>query len=381
MNAHTEIKADAVIKSLTVDIGDLRAALAWVNSVRQHRNTIPIISHNLFRVENGILSITATDLDRETTETLLCEASENWGFVANGYRILKVTAGLTGSVKIEHDVPNERLTLTAEGITLVMNLLAPAEDWPALVKHKHLGSIEVGEAVLHQALKLVKPCISTEETRYYLNGIFWAAHDGALRMVTTDGHRLARLDLDAPEPPHNVIFPRDAVSPLLAMLTAKGNQSAKISFYGKDNTARVMCAQVGERTLYAKLIDGTYPDYTRVIPSDERENKIDILVPRTAAQRLRLMTDGDRWANKVCRISPEKGTMTVAPSGGDETLSVTYAAAGKPAPEVGFNVNYLAQATATLGDIRLRSSSGADPALVTCEAHTNLLMVLMPMRV
>ena len=383
MNAHTEIKADAVIKTLTVDIGDLRAALGWVNTVRQARNAIPILGQNLFVVEGGILSVTATDLDREATEAVLCEASDDWSFVANGFRILKVTAGLTGLVKIEHDPSNDRLTLTCDGITLVMNLIAPPEDWPHLRvdAYKPIGDIEVSEAVLHEALKLVTPCISTEETRYYLNGIYCCAENGGLRMVTTDGHRLARLDLDVPEPPENVILPRVAVAPLAAMLKAKGNQSAKVSFYGVTGQPMIMSFARGDRTLHTKLIDGTYPDYARVIPPEDRENKVDIVVPRSAAQRLRLMADGDRWSQKACRISPAKGTMTMGTANSEASLSVTFAASGKEGPDVGFNVNYLAQATATLGDMRLRTSSAGDPALLTCEAHPNLIMVMMPMRI
>jgi DNA polymerase-3 subunit beta len=380
MNAHSEIKPQTAIKSLTVDIGDLRAALAWVNKVRERHVMIPILSQNLFRVENGILTIVATDLDREASESLLVEASENWSFVANGQRILKVTSGLSGTVTLEHDVANERVSLIAEGMTLAMNNMFPPEDWPRFAKHEQLGEIEVGEAVLHEALKLVAPCISTEETRYYLNGVYWTSHNGASRLVTTDGHRLARLDLEAPEPPHNVIYPRKSISPLSAMLTAKGNQAAKVSYMGRkaDGAALVLGVEIGERKLFSKLIDGTYPDYTRVIPPEDRENRIDIVVPRTAAQRLRLMAGCDATG---CKISPEKGTMTVSTADRDASLSVNFAPAGKPAPEIGFNINYLAQTTAKLGDIRVRGLSGSDPALVTCEAHTNLIMVLMPMRV
>ncbi|AUR35811.1 DNA polymerase III beta subunit-like protein [Phaeobacter piscinae] len=378
MNAHSEIKTDVATKSLKVDISELRAALAWVNKVRETWSRIPILSQNLFQVEDGQLTITATCLDREARQSLSCDTSDAWSFVMNGHRVMKVTAGLSGTVTIEHDIAKDLLTLTADGMSLAMNVMAPPEDWPTINKQKPLGGIEVGENVLLRALTLVKPCISTEETRYYLNGIYWTSHDGASRMVTTNGHRLARLDLEAPNPPFDVIFPRIGITPLSAMLTENGNQLAKITYRGADQTPTLLSIEMGDRELHCKLIDGTYPDYKRVIPSVDGEQAFDIIIPKSATQRLRLMA-GPR--DLGCKISPEKGTMTIGREDHDGKLSVTYAAKGKSEPDIGFNTLYLAQTTATMGNIRLRAKDKGAPALVTSEAHTDLIMVLMPMRV
>ena len=378
MNAHTEIQAETKVRRLTVDISDLRAALGWVNKVRENRTTIPILGQNLFQIAGDRLTMIATCLDREAKATIPCEASGDWSCVVNGHRIVKVIDGLSGSVTIEHDQAADQIALRADGMSLAANVMAPPEDWPHFDQRKSLGSIEVGENTLLRALRLVKPCISTEETRYYLNGIFWTSHDNGSRMVTTNGHRLARLDLDAPKPPYDTILPRIGIAPLSAMLTANGNQSVKVSYIGMDETPMAMRFELGDRTLTCKLIDGTYPDYSRVIPSLSMEPKFDAVITNSVAQRLRRMSD---FHTPGCKISPANGTITIGNSSRDGMLSVTYAAQPKPGPDVGFNVHYLAEATKMMGDIRIRSLGKADPALVTSEELTDLTMAIMPMRV
>lgn len=221
------------------------------------------------------------------------------------------------------------------------------------------------------ALGLVSDCISTEETRYYLNGVFWTNHNGKSRLVTTDGHHLAVLDMDADAPIRGGIFPRTCLAAVTGMSSPKGN--GLVAVIRHDNHR--ITVQNGDRLLSTKLIEGKYPDYTRVIP--ELADDVDVVITKTTARRLASVMSE---RSQVCRISPKSATASVKLIDSMGELQIPIAAAPKGGPDIGFNTRYLTSMTATIGDLRLRCKGAGDPATITCEDHAYPLCILMPMR-
>jgi DNA polymerase-3 subunit beta len=315
--------------------------------------------------------VTATDLNIEACKFIDCEAKGEWSFLANGARLLNLFSGMTGQAEFEIDAQAERLTVRADGLELTLNLMMPPDDWPTFELQRPQGLIEIGEAVLHRALHLVTPCISSEETRYYLNGIFWTRDGEKSRMVTTNGHQLARLDLDCPAPPVDAIMPRTATTILQSMLTAKGNEAVQLVHH---ENSRVTFSK-GLYSLRTKLIDGIYPDYTRVIPADT--GPIDVVITRETARRLLAVTDE---CSKACKISPAKAEVSVKLQNEGE-LRIPIGTQAKDGDDIGFHAPYLATLTRCAGDLRIRAKDKAAAARLTNEANPDLLYILMPMRV
>lgn len=375
MNAHADFKQTSKARTLTVDIADLRAALTWTTKAKARRITIPVLGLHRFDVSGNTLYVTATDLDMEACKAIDCTARGRWSFLTNGSRLLKLLTGMTGQAEFELDQKAKQITLKADGLVLKLNLMIPVEDWPAMRLEAQSGSFEIAEKSLHRAMQLVTPCISTEETRYYLNGIFWTRGEDSTaeksRLVTTNGHQLARLDLDCPAPPSDVIVPRSALTILQSMLTKNGNESVSVVHHKNDRVT----FNKGTYSLRTKLIDGKYPDYTRVIPADT--GAIDVVITRETARRLMSVSD---CTARACRISPANAEVSVKLLNEGE-LRIPIAAKAKDAPDTGFHIPYLAQLTATAGDLRLRSLDDGSPARLINEDTPDLLYILMPMRV
>lgn len=371
MNAHTDFKRTSKTRTATVDISELRAALNWTSKAKGRAWTIPVLGMHRFDVNKNTMSVTTTDLDLEACKFMDCEAKGKWSFLTNGARLLSLLSGMSGQAEFELDPNGERLTLRADGLELTCNLMIPASDWPTFELHRPKGRIEIGEAALHQAIKLVAPCISSEETRYYLNGIFWTRDGDKSRLVTTNGHQLARLDLDCPAPTADAIIHRSAISILHSMLTAKGNEAVQVVHHGNERVT----FNKGLYSLRTKLIDGTYPDYTRVIPADT--GPIDVVITRETTRRMMAVSDE---CSKGCTISPARAEASVKIQQEGE-LRIPIGTQAKEGDDIGFNTAYLAALTRCAGDLRLRGMDKGSPARLTNEDNPALLYILMPMRV
>ena len=314
MNAHAKIASPTGSTTLHVDVADLRNALAFTSRAIERRNTIPILGQHLFVVTDGALEIHATNLDLHAIQRVECKAQGSWSFVIGGWRLRKLISGMTGAVSFTINAAKETLTFQAAGITLTLKTIFPAAEWPALKLGAPNKTAIFGEATLHQALRYVTPCISTEVTRYYLNGVFWPAGKPGeqCRFVSTDGHRLARYDFDGPSAPRNIIIPRAAVSYMQGMTVKGGN--GEIQLTPRKN--KVLSITKGDQTLHVKEIEGTYPDYTRVIPKDG--GVVDVVVGKEAAQRLCSVFSAGMAPH--CKISPSLGVITAHLDDGDISI-------------------------------------------------------------
>ncbi|WP_417702247.1 DNA polymerase III subunit beta [Pseudophaeobacter sp.] len=371
MNAHTDFKGITKTRTATVDISELRAALTWTSKAKGRFRTIPVLGMHRFDVNENTLSVTTTDLDIEACKLIECEAKGKWSFLTNGARLISLLSSMSGRAELEIDAQEEHITLRADGLELTLNQMITPSDWPTFELTRPKGQVEVSETALHRALRLVSPCISSEATRYYLNGIFWTRDGEKSRMVATNGHQLARLDLDCPAPHTDVIIPRTATTILQSILSAKGNETVEVVYHGNDRVT----FNKGLYSLSTKLIDGTFPDYTRVIPTDT--GPIDVVITRETARRLLAVTDE---CSKACKISPSKAEVSVKLQNEGE-LRIPIGTQAKGGDDIGFHTPYLATLTRCAGDLRLRALNKSAAARLTNEDNKDLLYVLMPMRV
>jgi DNA polymerase III subunit beta len=373
---------------LTIERAALLKSLAHVQSVVERRNTIPILANVLLRAHgDGQVELVATDMDLDILEQVKCATASEGATTAPAHTLYDIVRKLPEGSEIQLDGggAKERLIVRAGRSTFTLPAL-PTADFPVLASDGLPFKFSLGAAVLRSLIDRTRVAISTEETRYYLNGIYLHATQSnelaVLRAVATDGHRLARVEEPLPEGAGSmpgVIVPRKTVNELRKLLDeVTGEVDIALS------ETRIQF-RVGPITLTSKLIDGTFPEYERVIPRDNdkilRVGKKDFAdaVARVAAissersRPVKLSLARDLLV--LSASSPDQGTATEELDGD----RVSYAAGPL---EIGFQARYLNDITDQIvGDVEFRFSDGAAPTVVVDAADASALYVLMPMRV
>ncbi len=381
--AHGEV----IQMKLKADRATLLRALAHIQSVAEKRNTIPILANVLIAVREGRLALTATDMEIAIVEDVAATTSRNGATTAPAATLYDIVRKLPDGAEVELDHPGGDAQLALRSGRFATSLLVlPVEDFPSMTAGQLPHRFHLPALQLRGLIDRTRFAISTEETRYYLNGIFLHAveTDGQrrLRAVATDGHRLARVEEDLPEGAGGipgVIVPRKTVGELRKLLDeASGSVEVALS------DTRIQFA-VGPITLTSKLIDGTFPEYDRVIPRDNdkvlRVGKRDFAeaVARVAAissersRPVKLALERDLLT--LSAASPDQGTATEELDGD----RVQYAAGPL---EIGFQARYLNDITDQITEqVEFRFADGSAPTIVCDAADSSALYVLMPMRV
>lgn len=339
-------------------------ALAFCNQIVERRNTIPILGNVMIQVDGKTISITGTDLDIQGLMTIeaIEPAAKPFAFTIGAkmfHRFVKEAEG-----EITADINHTIATFAADGFEMEVNLPCPPEDFPTL-KFDAEGQAEIPEALFLKTLQSTAICISQEETRYYLNGIFLHPHDRQLVAVATDGHRLAMYRPKHPWTIAGAILPRKTASLLMAVMKPGSNAGIKVHQSGTK-----MQFIHPDWTITSKMIDGKFPDYTRVIPQPTGE----IETVLSYAQ-LRRFPPQYHFARAV-KIEPSKGIMSMHEQG--EAIKITMKITGKGGP-ICFNAKYLQAFSKQFGTIKLTGSHAGDLAMVTVEDPA-FSGVIMPMR-
>ena len=359
------------------------AAVAAAGKVVERRNTIPILSNILIRAEGNALSLTATDLDMEIT--LPCAArTETPGATTLPAALLHdILRKMPAGAEVAVSVDGQQAKVTAGRARFAMQCL-PEADFPTLTAGSFTHSFAISSKALAHMLGRAAFAQSTEETRYYLNGCFLHVADGAdgpaLRCVATDGHRLARLEAHAPAGSGGmpgVIIPRKTVETVMRMAgEAKGDAALDIS----DTKIRF---SIGTAVLTSKLIDGTFPDYQRVIPTgNDRSALLGRAAFAAAADRVSAISSERGRAVKLTFAPGELAMAVRNPDTGDAEETMACAFEGE-ALEIGFNASYL---TGMLGvmdgeEVEVLLADAGSPTILRDPADPGELFVLMPMRV
>ncbi len=370
---------------LVIERGELLRALGHVTSVVERRTTIPILSNVLLRAEGDELSFKATDLEREVIEAAPAKVETPGRLTVPAHMLHDIVRKLPDGAQIElaRDPERDRITLRAGQSLFALQILA-ADDFPDLAIGELPHTFAISAAELKRLIDKTRFAISNEETRYYLNGIYLhpAETDGVkmLRAVATDGHRLAQVELPIPEGAAGmpgVIVPRKTVHEVHRLLEASagdvtvGVSETKIRF------------EIGTVTLTSKLIDGSFPDYARVIPkSNDKELKVSNAEFMSAVDRVSTIASERGRAVKL-NLAPDKLVLSVNnPEGGSATeeLGVDY---GSDPLEIGFNARYLLDIAGQLdGDeASFMLADPGSPTMVKDAGDETAIYVLMPMRV
>lgn len=379
-------KADTIILAREA----LLPALALISKAVERRSTIPVLQNMLLAVDAsaGRLTLTGTDLDCELRTSVACQAGRDDAFTLPSALLHDAVRKLPEGVDIAMVAEKDFATLSAGRSRFRMQVL-PATDFPTMGEAGFGHSFELEARVVKRMLDTVGFAISSEETRYYLNGIHWHVASGdqgaALNAVATDGHRLAKFAIDVPDGADGmpaIIIPRRTVA-LIAHILEDGR---KLTAQVGPSRLRL---EAGDTTLTTKLIDGSFPDYQRVIPAGNANHfTVEKEALAKAVDRVTTVSSGKGSAVKF-NFAPD-GALTLTtnnPDAGSANDEVTIENAEGTAVEIGFNGKYCLDMLGAAEGKRLTFSLGdaGSPALVQREDAGDLavkpLFVLMPMRV
>lgn len=372
---------------LTIERSDLLNALSHVQSVVERRNTIPILSNVLITAKDGAVTLTATDLDIEAVDSADASVASEGAVTAPAGTFFDVMRKLPSGAQVELELmpENQRLSVRAGDSSFYKLPTLPASDFQTMSSEDAGTSFEVGAADLRRLIDKTRFAISTEETRYYLNGVYLhaAERDGGgtvLRTVATDGHRLALAEIDAPagaEALSGVIVPRKAVA------------EARRLIDGLDETVSVSVSdakiviKAGRAVLTSKLIDGSFPDYARVIPkANDKKLVINNKAFEAAVDRVSTVS-AERSRSVKMSLESDRLVLGVnhAETGqGSEEVEAEYAAESM---EIGFNARYLLDVAGQIEaeEAEFLFHDPASPALVLDPNDASARYVLMPLRV
>ena len=370
---------------LTIERAALLKALSHVQSVVERRNTIPILSNVLITADGEGVSFAATDLDIEIIETAEAEVEQEGSATAPAHTLYEIARKLPegAQVTLATGGDDPRLSLEASRSRFQLPCL-PAAEFPQLTAEGFACEFMLEAAALARLIDKTRFAISSEETRYYLNGVYLHTYkaDGAefLRAVATDGARLALAETPLPDGAGDlpgVIVPRKTIAELRRLLD-DADEDVKVSI----SEAKARFA-LDRAVLTSKLIDGQYPDYDRVIPKgNDRPLKIDTHVFSQAVDRVATIS-AEKSRSVKLSMGKDKLTLTVNnPESGlaEEELAVDFSS---EALEIGFNARYLLDIAGQIEgeEAELMLADAASPALFHDSGDSHALYVLMPLRV
>lgn len=370
---------------ISIERGTLLKALAQAQSVVERRNTIPILANVLIEAEGNTVSFRATDLDIEVVDRAPAMVERAGATTVSAVMLHEIIRKLPdGSlVSLSEDAASGRLAIAAGRSNFNLATL-PREDFPVMATSEYSSNFAAPAPVLRRLFDKAKFAISTEETRYYLNGVYMHVSTSdagpVLRCVATDGHRLARIDAPLPEGAQGmpgVIVPRKTVNELRKLLD---DDEATIAVSVSETKVRFATPAI---TLTSKVIDGTFPDYTRVIPTGNTKRlEVDASEFAKAVDRVATVSSERSRAVKLS-LDEDRLVLSVnAPDSGaaEEELAVAY---GDEHLEIGFNAKYLLEIASQVdreNAVFMFNSSG-DPTLMREGNDTSAIYVVMPMRV
>ena len=369
---------------VTVERAELLKSLSHVHRVVERRNTIPILANVLIKAGKNGLELKATDLDLEVVEAVPAEVKTPGATTVPAHMIYDIVRKLPEGSQVELTASSDRGSMAVKaGRSRFTLQTLPETDFPDLAAGELSHKFSVATPDLKRLVDKTQFAISTEETRYYLNGIYLHAVDekpAKLRAVATDGHRLAQVEIVLPKGASGipgVIVPRKTVAEVQKLVEDSGEEveielsPAKVRFL------------FGRVTLTSKLIDGTFPDYGRVIPAGNDKTLVVEKADFAAA------------VDRVSTVSSERGrAVKLSLAAGKLTLSVTNPDSGSATEEleveyssdpldIGFNSRYLLDITAQIEGEKaeLKLADPGSPTLLRDQDAGGALYVLMPMRV
>ena len=363
----------------------LLKTLSHVQSIVEKRNTIPVLSNVKIEALPDGISFKATDMDTESTEIVDAKIQEQGATTAPAHMLYDIVRKLSDGSEVELTFPDDKGQLTiSSGKSKFSLSCIGVEDFPVISGDALPINFSMSVAELKGVIDRTKFAVSTEETRYYLNGVYMHAKTtgaaSVLRVVATDGHRLACVETPLPqgaESLNGVIIPRKTIAEIRKLLDDTSAETVTVSM--SDNKVRFTLDNI---TLTSKLIDGTYPDYERVIPTDNDKSlemsvkdlavavdRVSVVAERTRA--IKMITGTNHVI--ITTSSPELGSA-------QEEMEAVY---NGEVLEIGYNFRYLLDILAEIvGDtVKISFADASSPSVIHDTSDSSAVFVLMPMRV
>jgi len=369
---------------VTVERAELLKSLSHMHRVVERRNTIPILANVLVRAERAALHLKATDLDLEIVEKISAEVDPPGATTVPAHMFYEIVRKLPEGAQVLLEAAGDRpvLAIRAGRSRFTLQTL-PESDFPDLAAGEMANKFKLAAEDLKRLIDKTQFAISTEETRYYLNGIYLhaiAADQAAIRAVATDGHRLAQFDLPLPSGAAGmpgVIVPRKTVGEVQRLL-----EDGKTEVDVELSQAKIRFT-IGDVVVTSKLIDGTFPDYARVIPlGNSRTLAADKKDFAAAVDRVSTVSSERGRAVKLSLASGRLVLSVVNPDSGSATEELEVEYDSDPL-DIGFNARYLLDILAQIdGEAAvLKFADPSSPTLIQDRDAKDALYVLMPMRV
>ncbi|MBA2675320.1 DNA polymerase III subunit beta [Ramlibacter sp.] len=358
----------------------LLSVLQSVAGIVEKRHTLPILANVLLRKTAGSLQFTTSDLEIQIRTTAELEGdSGSFTTTVGARKMIDILRTMPADQTVSLESSQNKLILKGGKSKFTLQTL-PAEDFPLVQEAPSFGpTFSVPQKTLKDLLNQVSFAMAVHDIRYYLNGILFVAEGKQLSLVATDGHRLAYASamLDVEVPRQEVILPRKTVLELQRLLTdGEGaiemqfaNNQAKFAFDGME--------------FVTKLVEGKFPDYNRVIPKNHKNSVTLGRAPLLASLQRTAILTSEKF--KGVRLNIEPGTLRVASNNAEQEeaideLDIDY---GGDAIEIGFNVTYLIDALANMGQdmVKLELADANSSALVTNPDNAAFKYVVMPMRI
>ncbi len=358
---------------------NLLKPLQAVQGVVERRQTLPILANFLLTIDGGQLSVTATDMELELVASTELPDAEAGEVTVPARKLVDICRSLPADAEIRLEVDGERAQIRSGRSRFTLTTL-PAVDYPSSDSLTGELRVTVKEGQLRRLLELTHFAMAHQDVRYYLNGLLLDIGEGLLRAVATDGHRLAiaEIPVQTGDAARQVIVPRKGISELLRLL---GNGDEEVIIEVGSNAIQIALPEV---RLTSKLIDGKFPDYRRVVPKGEDNDKtvvVDRERVRQALARAAILSNDKYRAVRLCL---EPNVLRVVANNpeqeeAEDEVEVAYEGEGL---EIGFNVSYLIDALTALpseeAEIHLGDSSSS--CLITPKGEGDCQYVVMPMR-
>jgi DNA polymerase-3 subunit beta len=352
--------------------------LQSVIGVVERRQTMPILANVLLSAKGGRLSVTATDLEVELVATSEVDVQRNGDVTVPGRKLLDICRALPEGTDITLTLDGEKMKISARRSRFVLSTL-PAAEFPTVEEINAQQTVKVPQADFRRLLEKTHFSMAQQDVRYYLNGLLLETSAKTLRSVATDGHRLALCEVDLPDGAkagQQVIVPRKGVLELQRIL---GNEDQILEISIGSNHIRV---QIGDIRFTSKLIDGRFPEYSRVIPANPPRVVTAVREDlRQALQRAAILSN-EKY--RGIRFAVKPNTLTIQSHNPEQEEAEEEVEVGYEGEEIeiGFNVNYLMDALAAIEspDVQIGLTDGNSSCLIRSGTDAGSRFVVMPMR-
>ncbi len=362
----------------TIKREDLLAPLQQVIGAVERRQTLPILGNVLFKSTGGDLTLSATDLEIEMVANVVADSADDFQVTIPARKLLDISKALPDGSVINFNIEENRVSLTSGRSRFTLATL-PASEFPSLDEIAVQQKFTIPQNLFKSLFDKTSFAMAQQDVRYYLNGILMEISPQKIRLVATDGHRLALSESEGEtgvDDERQIIIPRKAVLELSRLLdSSDGDASCELS----QNHLRV---QTGSLIFTTKLIDGKFPDYQRVIPVDGNKTlQVERETLKQAMSRIAILSN-EKY--RGIRLTLTSGNLSIQANNPDqeeaeEELQVDY---DEGDMEIGFNVTYLIDVLNVLASekvqVKLKDSNSS--AIISDSENESSLYVVMPMR-